>query len=268
VLERSFFILLMDNHNIATLRVAVGTKNPCKIKAVECALRRVAQCNAQKFTFQVRGFNVDSGVSSQPWNDEETKLGAMNRARNAYYFSMRQGDDVIDGMAEPLPHIAVGIEGGLEWENIADHSSTTFNQPAQLYCMAWIAVYGEQTPLTSKFFGVSPLSESGDVNASIGSADNNSKPFYGLSKTAMFRLPTSLSELVEKGIELGRADDLLFDRTNSKHSSGTIGLLTNSLIDRSDFYEQAVILALIPWIQPTLYPDSAVRDSDEKSVKY
>jgi inosine/xanthosine triphosphatase len=244
----------MDNSNVTTLRVAVGTTNPSKIKAVESSLRRIARSNGHELTLQVKGYNVESGVSNQPWNDEETKLGAMNRARNAYYYSMRQSDEVINIMAEPLPHIAVGIEGGLELNNTANYSAALLNQHEQLYCMAWIAVYGEQTPLTAKFFGAELCSEDGDVFAgNSSSTGNNSKLFSGFSKTAMFRLPPSLSELIAQGIELGHADDLLFDRTNSKQFSGTVGLLTNALIDRSAFYEQAIILALIPWMHPTRY---------------
>jgi non-canonical (house-cleaning) NTP pyrophosphatase len=248
----------MDNSNLVTLRVAVGTTNPCKVKAVEEALRRsVVQNNENlQLTFQVEGYNVDSGVSNQPWNDEETKRGAMNRARNAYFYNKCHEDLDSDDGHGPSPHIAVGIEGGLEWENNKDQSTSALPQQDQLYCMAWVAIYGEQTPFVAKFFDAS-ISGCGNVNGGNSTAVNDLKASFGLSKTAMFRLPPSLAALIKQGMELGHADDMLFGRTNSKHTSGTVGLLTNSRIDRSAFYEHAIILALIPWMKATLYPDGS-----------
>ena len=56
-------------------------------------------------------------------------------------------------------------------------------------------------------------------------------------------------------IELGDADDQVFQRVKSKHKSGTVGILTDGLIDRSAYYEHAILLALTPWIRPNLFPD-------------
>ncbi len=66
--------------------------------------------------------------------------------------------------------------------------------------------------------------------------------------TATFCLPPSLSKLVREGKELGDADDIIFNRTNSKQGDGTVGILTNQLITRATYYEHAAILALIPFI--------------------
>ena len=73
------------------------------------------------------------------------------------------------------------------------------------------------------------------------------------SRTATFPLPEKLKELVEKGLELGDADDITFNRTNSKHHDGTVGLLTEGIIDRKKYYEHAVILALIPFKNKYIY---------------
>ena len=239
----------MDISNQLTLYVAVGTTNSCKLRAVEIALQRcINQSCGQELHLHVKGYNVDSGVSNQPWDDEETKRGAMNRARNAYFYYDRLKEKDHESVTESHPDIAVGIEGGLEWQK-SDQCDDSHSMllPEQLYCMAWIAIYGERTWLTKTFFDVANVLDSGEAISS--------KAIFGLSKTALFRLPPSLSTLIEQGIELGLADDILFDRVNSKHSSGTVGLLTNSLIDRSAFYEHAIVLALIPWMQPSLYPD-------------
>ena len=54
-------------------------------------------------------------------------------------------------------------------------------------------------------------------------------------------------ELVEQGLELGDADDLVFGESNSKQQNGAVGLLTDNVETRTSLYEQAVVLALIPF---------------------
>ena len=76
----------------------------------------------------------------------------------------------------------------------------------------------------------------------------------GSARTCAFHLPPEVTRLVLEGCELGEADDLVFNRQNSKQESGAAGILTNDVIDRKKYYEQAVILALIPFINPGLYP--------------
>ena len=57
---------------------------------------------------------------------------------------------------------------------------------------------------------------------------------------------------MRQGIELGHADDQVFGRSNSKQQNGSVGLLTGDVVDRTAYYVQAVILALIPFKNPTL----------------
>jgi len=75
----------------------------------------------------------------------------------------------------------------------------------------------------------------------------------GSARTALFRLPQEIKALVEGGMELGDADDLVFSRRNSKQKSGAVGILTRNVVTRTTLYEQAVVLALIPFINPELY---------------
>jgi len=75
----------------------------------------------------------------------------------------------------------------------------------------------------------------------------------GQAKTGTFVLPNKIANLVKEGKELGEADDLVFGKTNSKQKSGAVGLLTDDLIDRTSYYTQAVILALIPFRNVDLY---------------
>lgn len=74
----------------------------------------------------------------------------------------------------------------------------------------------------------------------------------GKSRTATFYLPHEVVALVQQGLELGDADDLVFGRANSKQANGSVGILTNDVITRASYYEHAVALALIPFKNPAL----------------
>jgi inosine/xanthosine triphosphatase len=76
----------------------------------------------------------------------------------------------------------------------------------------------------------------------------------GKARTGTFFLPPRVAEMVRDGAELGEADDAVFGRSNSKQENGAIGLLTGDVVQRARLYEQAVILALVPFINPGLYP--------------
>lgn len=72
----------------------------------------------------------------------------------------------------------------------------------------------------------------------------------GQAQTGTFFLPDEVAKLVRDGVELGHADDIVFKRQNSKQGNGAIGLLTGDIIDRRTYYEHAVILALVPFLNP------------------
>lgn len=75
----------------------------------------------------------------------------------------------------------------------------------------------------------------------------------GKGRTGTFFLPQSVADLVRDGEELGTADDIVFGRADSKRENGAVGLLTGNVIDRVALYEHAVILALAPFKNPSLY---------------
>lgn len=79
----------------------------------------------------------------------------------------------------------------------------------------------------------------------------------GIGKSAGFMLPPKVCQLISQGMELGEADDVVFGQSNSKQNSGAIGLLTNDLITRTTLYVPAILMALIPFARPELYPSSA-----------
>jgi len=105
----------------------------------------------------------------------------------------------------------------------------------------WVGIEGgieERNNQTQVFAWIYILSDKGKV---------------GKGRTGAFFLPPKIVKLVKQGKELGKAVDIVFKQTNSKQGQGAIGLLTKSVIDRTEYYKPAVIFALIPFINPTLY---------------
>ena len=77
--------------------VAIGSKNPVKIKAVKNAFTTVWP----NINWQFDSASVDSGVSDQPMTIDETILGATNRATSALKNTKNA-------------KFGVGLEGGLQ----------------------------------------------------------------------------------------------------------------------------------------------------------
>lgn len=75
----------------------------------------------------------------------------------------------------------------------------------------------------------------------------------GKSRTATFFLPKEVARLICEGKELGEADDIVFQRNNSKQENGAVGILTDNVIDRTVYYVEAVVFALIPFKNRELY---------------
>jgi inosine/xanthosine triphosphatase len=74
------------------MKVIVGSTNPVKIAAAKTVFAHLDP------TAEIAHLAVASGVSEQPWGDEETRAGAINRARAALI---------------PDATYGVGFEGGL-----------------------------------------------------------------------------------------------------------------------------------------------------------
>ncbi len=76
--------------------VIIGSKNPEKLQSTDVAFQLIFGNRPI-----VQSINVDSGVGTQPFGDDETYTGAYNRAFNAKN-------------AYPEADFWVGIEGGVE----------------------------------------------------------------------------------------------------------------------------------------------------------
>lgn len=75
----------------------------------------------------------------------------------------------------------------------------------------------------------------------------------GYGRTSAFLLPPAVTKLIQEGVELGKASDIVFGETNSGYKSGTVAFLTGGKIHRSDFYRDAIMFALIPFQNEHLY---------------
>ncbi len=76
----------------------------------------------------------------------------------------------------------------------------------------------------------------------------------GESRSASLVLPPLVLEKLASANELGDVMDEVFATENIKQKGGAIGLLTHNQLTRSSVYHQALILALIPFVNPQHYP--------------
>ncbi|MGF1746111.1 inosine/xanthosine triphosphatase [Vibrio minamisatsumaniensis] len=76
----------------------------------------------------------------------------------------------------------------------------------------------------------------------------------GESRSASLMLPPTVLAKLEHANELGDVMDEVFGTDNIKQKGGAIGLLTHNQLSRSSVYHQALILALIPFVNPEHFP--------------
>ena len=73
------------------------------------------------------------------------------------------------------------------------------------------------------------------------------------TRSASLPIPPQALKAMQQGEELGDVMDRMFAQTNVKQQGGAIAMLTNHLLTRSGVYQQAIILAMIPFIKPELF---------------
>lgn len=101
--------------------------------------------------------------------------------------------------------------------------------------------------------GIEIIDETLFANAWIVVMDQAGKTTSG--RSGSFALPAKVKRLVESGMELGTANDVVFKETNSKQQGGAVGSLTGGVITRQSLYEHAMALALVAFRQKTLYAE-------------
>lgn len=77
---------------------------------------------------------------------------------------------------------------------------------------------------------------------------------HGESRSSSLQLPPVVLQKLNDDNELGDVMDELFQTENIKQKGGAISLLTHQQLTRSSVYQQALILALIPFCNPELFP--------------
>ncbi len=104
----------------------IGSTNPVKINAVKLA--------TQDYWPQAKllGFEVDSQVSEQPHSDQETKLGAINRAKAALKIGKISHQQELKNNQD---YFGVGLEGGVMMIN------------DQMWTTIWVTVIDKNNKL-------------------------------------------------------------------------------------------------------------------------
>lgn len=102
-------------------KLAVGSRNPVKLASGQQGFAQILEGKEEGGTVETFGYNVPSGVPDQPIGDEQTLLGANNRAKACFQeFLKDQGN---------APDYAVGMEGGISDTN------------GRMECFAYISIY-------------------------------------------------------------------------------------------------------------------------------
>jgi inosine/xanthosine triphosphatase len=75
----------------------------------------------------------------------------------------------------------------------------------------------------------------------------------GKARSASLMLPPAALLQLKAGKELGEVMDAMFNQNNIKQKGGAIALLTQNRLSRSSVYHQALILAMIPFLNSDLF---------------
>jgi inosine/xanthosine triphosphatase len=79
----------------------------------------------------------------------------------------------------------------------------------------------------------------------------------GVGGSLAMPLPPAVVALLDGGMELGHAMDMIVQACNIKQGRGAVGVLTGNLITRQQAYEPLVTYALARWIAADLWTGAA-----------
>lgn len=176
------------NHRDIT-HIFVGSTNPVKINAV------IAAASETWPEVKVVGYPALSEVSDQPRGDEETRLGAQNRAKNALKLAIKSNIP---------PHsqvLGVGLEGGVVeladgmystvWVCVLDNHGTMteangarFKVPEQIASV--IRKGGEMGPVVEQLVGESDVRQKqGMIGVITNGFVDRTEEYSGITKMAL-----------------------------------------------------------------------------------
>ncbi len=179
--------------------IAIGSKNPAKIKGIKRAFRKIYGRDNLKF----KALKVNTTVPPQPIGLKLTLKGAIERA--VYALNKASKAD-----------IGVGVEAGLI-----------------------------EVPYT--ITGFMDL----EVCAIV---DRDDRVTLGFSSAFEFPLLVIKSILERRVKEVEEIMERISGIKDIGDRMGAIGFLTRGVIDRCELTRQCVIMALVPRINPELYP--------------
>ena len=196
------------------MRVAVGSRNPVKRRAVQLAIESDADGFGDAAVLE--RVDVDSGVSEQPTGHAETRTGAEHRAERAFATGEYDLGIGIEGGVARFPVGRVDTEwerdglGGTAWDGDGP------GERENLFLIMWAAA------------------TDGDR--------------MGTGAGPCIALPAVIADRVEAGEELGPVMDDVLGTSEIAKKQGAAGVFTGGRVDRADALSQAVAGALAPFV--------------------
>lgn len=188
------------------MHIFIGSTNPVKINAATGA------ASEQWPEVVVEGVKVATGVDEQPRSDEETKQGAINRARAVLAEGLKRhpelasaGNGNAGGVNSEL--LGMGLEGGI------------VDDGQEMWTTVWAAVVDQEGNL-------------------------------GLSAGSRFIVPEIIAAKIRAGGEMGPVIAQVLgeaDLNRIKQNEGVIGVVTEGFVDRTEEYQAVAKLALGVW---------------------
>lgn len=198
---------------VASTIVAIGSKNPCKIQAVEEVIRdgHMKRMNISGF----HSFASLSGISEQPLSQAEIVRGAKNRAEAAHGAALLQEKG---SPSDSTSILAIGIESGLCRMDDLDDLTSNANK-------------------------------GGWFDICVVSAYDGCQHRLGLSCGFEIPVPVMAFVLGKERLDLSQATQRagLTSKTNLGQEEGLIGILTEGRITRLAYTKQAVECSLVAY---------------------
>lgn len=207
-------------------QIFVGSTNPVKIKAAKRAAA------GQWPEVEVTGFDVSSGISDQPFSDQETRQGAVNRAQAA----LEQGLRTLGNLKNESSRTVGGDHPAQS--KIPDPSCNTVNEDrtnAKDLCLGIGLEGGVFVNQQDEVWST--------VWAAVTDQAGNMYPVNG----SRLKIPEILAKPLRAGRELGPVLSEMFDGREVSKEEGMFGIITNNLADRTEMYTAVAKLALGLW---------------------
>ncbi len=221
--------------------IAVGSTRGPKLDAVRDALQQFAHLLDANAEFEVRGFEVESGVGHTPLSGAESMRGARQRTAAL----MRATADAEGG---DIYHYYVGLEGGLEV--MGGGGTTGLSGVVENFKRA------EIPGSTAKDAGRRVFLESWAY------VSDGSRGYFG--RSGGIELPEALAyEVVDKKVELATAIDKFAGTVGIRDRQGAWGILSSDLISRREAFRVALVAAFAPFYNAKLFRDGAMAASGD-----